>query len=505
MDAVLTLLRRYLKAAWRRRWLGVAITWVFCLIGWGVVAMLPNYYESSARLYVNTDAVLTPLLKGLAADTSPAGRFKVLQGTLVSRPNLETLISKTDLNLTVNGPVERDALIQKLAKNIGIGTRRGDPQGVITITYDDKDPKLAQSVVQTLLTIFIENTTGGNRQEMENARAFLQRQIASYQDQLQAAEKRRADFRTKYPWLVIAHANGDEGAGPDPSENVRTKIAQVEGEIQDKQTLVDSMEKELAGGPKSPLGSPTSGLPSPELEKAEQKLAMLRLRYTETFPDVVLAQQEVQALKASPSRATAARNAGGNTAREQVQIKLVESKGQIAALTRQLAALKDYSAKLEMVQRERPGLIAEYQNMTRDYAILRKNYDELVSRLQSANIGQAADTQANKVQVRIIDPPLLPRIPSAPNRILFVSGVLIVGIGAGLGIPILLSQLDRSFWVVEDLRSLGLPVLGGISMLTKVPMRQRYIGLAAFSTAVIVLVAIYGGLMLRILHATAIA
>ncbi len=44
----------------------------------------------------------------------------MLQGTLVSRPNLETLISKTDLDLTVAGPTQRDALISRLATDISV-------------------------------------------------------------------------------------------------------------------------------------------------------------------------------------------------------------------------------------------------------------------------------------------------------------------------------------------------------------------------------------------------
>ena len=70
----------------------------------------------------------------------------------------------------------------------------------------------------------------------------------------------------------------------------------------------------------------------------------------------------------------------------------------------------------------------EYQNMDRDYAVLRRNYEELLSRLQSANIAQAADTQADKVKLQVIDPPEIPRLPVAPNRMLLVTGVLLGGI-----------------------------------------------------------------------------
>ena len=66
--------------------------------------MIPNQFESSARLYVDADAILTPLLRGIAAESAPTTQLEILQRTLLSRPNLEKLISKTDLDLTVNSP-----------------------------------------------------------------------------------------------------------------------------------------------------------------------------------------------------------------------------------------------------------------------------------------------------------------------------------------------------------------------------------------------------------------
>ena len=142
--------------------------------------------------------------------------------------------------------------------------------------------------------------------------------------------------------------------------------------------------------------------------------------------------------------------------------------------------------------------------MDRDYGVLRKNYEELLSRLQAANLAQAADTQADKVKLQIVDPPETPRLPIAPNRLLLVSGVLIAGIGGGIAFTILLSQLDRSFATVDQLRNLGLPVLGGISILGQPPLLQRLLIGARFSAAVVALVGVYGGLMLHILRAAAL-
>ena len=192
MDQARALVAKYLRAAWRRRWLGVIVAWLVCGLGWAAVYSIPNQYESTARLYVDADAVLTPLLHGLAADTAPTNQLEMLQRTLLSRPNLEKLVSKTDLDLTLNRASDRDRLLARLATDIKVNTQT---KNLFTITWRSTSPKLAHDVVQTLLTIFIESATGGSRADMENARRFLVNQIQS----LRTATPRRGTAAGGFP------------------------------------------------------------------------------------------------------------------------------------------------------------------------------------------------------------------------------------------------------------------------------------------------------------------
>jgi len=164
--------------------------------------MIPNQFESGARLYVDADAVLTPLLRGIAADSAPTTQLEILQRTLLSRPNLEKLISKTDLDLTLNSPSDRERLLSRLATAIKVTPQT---KNLFTIYYRDKSPKLAHDVVQTLLTIFVESATGGSRSDMENARRFLERQIQSYEQQLRYAASR---FRFPDPLQLAGSGSG---------------------------------------------------------------------------------------------------------------------------------------------------------------------------------------------------------------------------------------------------------------------------------------------------------
>ena len=319
MDSVRVMLAQYLRAAWRRRWMGVIIAWLVCGVGWVAVYAIPNQFESGARLFVDADAVLTPLLRGIAADSAPTTQLEILQRTLLSRPNLEKLVSKTDLDLTLNGPSDRERLLTRLGTEIKVNPQT---KNLFTITYRDKNAKLAHDVVQTLLTIFVESATGGSRSDMENARRFLERQIQSYEQQLRAAEKRRADFRARYIEILPADNNPNVPA----LEAARTVAQVLEGKLQDTVISRDALKQEVentppmlvveSGGPNGFPGMPVAPVQKSRLQEAEEQLKMLLLKDTAQHPDVIAQRKLIESLRsdangtAAISAATSAKSPG---------------------------------------------------------------------------------------------------------------------------------------------------------------------------------------------------
>jgi polysaccharide chain length determinant protein (PEP-CTERM system associated) len=509
MDPIRLLIRQVITAAWRRRWTGVMVAWLVCAFGWTAVTFIPNEYESSARLYVDADAVLTPLLRGIAADTAPMSQLDLLQRTLLSRPNLEKVISKTDLDLTVVNPSDRERLVTRLSNQIRVVPQTAN---LFTITYRDHSPQMAHDVVQTLLTIFVESATGSNRHDMDNARRFLEHQISSYEQQLRAAERRRIDFRSKYADLLP----NDFNPGNFGVEQAAAQVRNLQGQLQDATSKRDALQKEVAQTPAMVVVENTAAAiaaSQTRLSEAEQQLRDLLLHDTDLHPDVIAQKKLIAALKASPEKAsqpiTPAAGPGDgkrslpNPVYDSMKVRLVDADYQVTALQRQVEEAKLGRDRLEKFQREQPGLLAEFQNMDRDYTVLRGNYEALVGRLQAANIAQAADTQADQVKLQIVDPPVVPRIAVAPNRVMLLSAVLVSGMAAGVVIVLLLSQMDRSFSTVDDLRNIGLPVLGGISIIRTRSLLRRLMVFTRFAAALGVLVIIYGGLVMHVLHTSA--
>jgi polysaccharide chain length determinant protein (PEP-CTERM system associated) len=496
-------------ALWRHRWLAVGTAWLVCTAGWIGAAFVPTKYESSARVYLNADPLLTPLLKGLAADTDPSRHLDFMQRTLLSRPNLEQLIRLTDLDTGIRTPGEKEALFKRLATDIEV---KPITLNLLSLSYRDPDPQLAKNIVQSLLTIFAEKMAGSSRADMDSAQRFLEGEIASYRDQLRAAEKRRAELAERYPDIFQNRAP-DAPQGDDSGnrlDQARGAVAHLKLELADAVTKRDSLKKDLTSVPTmltvdhGPQVVITGRLGPVEerLQELQRNLDGLLLKFTENHPDVRATRQSIAQLQSEAGKSGGKGSPAGATGQvangvyEQVKVKLVDAEAAVASLQRRLTEAENDQAKIEKIAKAAPGILVQAQDLNRDYGILRKNYEELVARREATAIANAADTKTEKIQFRIVDPPQVPVVPSAPNRALLVSVVLLFGVGAGLAIPVLVMQLDRSFATISQLRNLGIPILGNVSRLSLgAAHRQAAFQLAGVTASALVLVAVYGTLL----------
>lgn len=502
---LLTLARRYTTAGWAHRWKALILAWIVCLVGWVAVYTIPDTYRASARIYADADAILGSLLRGIAVDGSQASQVDTLQRTLLSRPNLERLVARTDLDLRITDAASREALLEQLAKDIRLTAQT---RQLFRIEYSDRDPRLAHSVVQTLINLFMESATGSDRQQMQQARSFIAQQINAYEVQLREAERRRAEFRARYIDLLP----NDQTGGATRLAQAQSRLTQLRGELQDAKMRGSLLDQQIAAlsvpPPAAAARAGGGGGGDPRLAEAERSLRELRLRYTDQHPDVVAMRSIIAELRAGGggggrTGAAAPRNGGGASAPaaaplppaasqllETLKIRKIDSDANIASLERQVGDEEKEVERLEELARTAPHVQAEFQNIDRDYSVLRKNYEELLARRESLQIAGAARTDADRVRMDVVEPPTVPQRPAAPNRLLLASAVLAMGIGAGLALTILLVQFDRAFYTVHDLRKLGLPLLGAISSGTQ-PSRATVGGVVFAGCATMLLVA-YG-------------
>ncbi len=465
-----------------------------------LVYSLPSQYQSNARIYADPEALLGTLLRGLAADSTQASQIDMLQRTLLSRPNLERVIARTDLDLRVHDVASRDALIEGLSRSIRITPQT---RQLFRIEYTDHDPRLAHSVVQTVVTLFLEAAASSDRQQVQSARVFLNQQIASHETQLREAEMRRADFMGRY-FEILPSAGG----GASKLEQSRQKLTELRGNLQDANLRRDVLRQQLDATPATlaelQAAGGGGGGGNPRLAQAEQQLRELRLRLTDQHPDVVMQRAIIAELRASgggggggtAARPQAAPRGGlPNPLYEQIRLRLVDQDGLIASLERQIRDETAENERLDRLARTAPQVAAELQNMDRDYDIILKNYETLLQRREALEIAGAARNESDRMRIEVIEPPIVPTVASGPNRLIFAAGVLVAGLGAGAALVLLLIQLDRGFYTIHDLRGLGLPVLGGVS--SAVPPRGQAAGAITFAGGLAMLLLVFGAMLTR--------
>ena len=155
MDELLGQVISVLKGIWKFRWPGLAVAWVVALVGVVVVWSVPDRYEASARIYVDTQSILKPLMSGLAVQPNIEQQISMLSRTLISRPNVEKLVRMADLDLASTNKSTQDALIDRVSR--GLQIRNAGRDNLYTLSYIDENPEKAKRVVQALMSIFVES------------------------------------------------------------------------------------------------------------------------------------------------------------------------------------------------------------------------------------------------------------------------------------------------------------------------------------------------------------
>ncbi len=469
----------YLKGIWIKRRYIIISTWLICPIGWGVVSMMPDVYESKARVYADTQSILAPLLKGLTVQTNPDIQINLMIKTLLSRPNLERISRMTDLDIQAETPKQYELLMKRLKEDIDIVKTRGR-DNIFTISFEDKDPEMAKSVVQSALTVFIENTLGENRIDSDSAQKFLKSQIAEYENRLSSAEARLTDFKQKYSNMLP-----DQYGGYYNKLNIAKEQLQImELSLKEAETQLNSVKVQLSSVPtesssaQNKIQTSSSIKTSYDERIAELELTLdsLQLRYTDKHPDVAEARRRLDHLEKQRSKEISeylntTNSVDGSTlitsqnpVVQQLQIQANQFENQVASIK---VRVNNYRTKVKELENKihiLPEIEAELVALNRGYEITKSKYEQLLNRQETALLAQQADETTNKIQFKVIDPPRAATEPSGPKRILFFILVTFVGLGSGVGISLLLSQLSPIATSITQLSKVtGIPIFGVVS------------------------------------------
>lgn len=490
------------RGMWQRRWLGLGVAWVAAIIGTLVVFRLPDKYEASARVYVDTASLLQPLMAGMAVTADAGQQVAILSRLLLSRPNLEKIIRKSDLDTSAgrNAP----DLVDDVASSLTVSRAGGD--NLYTIAFRYPDGRKARDVVQAALSTFIEQSLGQTRGGSDSARKFLDDQIRDYESKLRDSEARMEAFRLKYLGLFGTNGQGyvsQMGALADQIKDARLELRVAE---QTRDGVRQQLEQQTRSGP-GIVGKGTAPISIPGLDERinEQKrlLDELLRKYTDQHPDVVGVKRVLAGLEEDRQREIEARNkaaendsptpGSGDPVLQALKVALNDAEANVTTTRARLGEYEARHNQLRTSAETMPKIDMELTQLNRDYEIQKRQYESLVARRETASLtGKLED--AGVAEFRIVDPPRVTPNPVAPNRLLLLAGVVAISLGAGLAASWLVSQVRPTFHDGRSLREVAQrPLLGMVSILPSHGLSvQRHRAAILFAGGVSGLLASYG-------------
>lgn len=456
-----------LHQVWQRRWLALAVAWVIAATGWLAITFIPNSYESKAKVFAQITQVLP---SESAGNVDQAASLLRLKQTLTSNENLTRVVRRTELNTLAADEAGLNSVIGALRDKIKITAM---PDNIFEITAttsfgslsNAQNARASAAVVQQLIELFISGSS--STEQTGQSIAFLDEELRRREAQLREAEQRRVEFEQRF--LGVLPGGGSVG---DRMGAARAELAQLDQTIVTARAAIGAMQNQLQ---QTPATTPVPGMDGAYGGPASSQLAALETQlsqylgrgFTDAHPDVISIRAQIARLRpqAAAERSSRPQGSGGipNPSHVSLQSMLAERQAQLTGAESRKAQLQADLAQLSQRQSTEPGVAAEQARLTRDYDVLRQQYDRLLADREQLRLRSDMQGAASPLTVRVVAPPSVPGAPSSPNRPLFLTLVLVAALGGGIAAAFLKGQLQTTFPTPNRLAAAtGLPVLGAV-------------------------------------------
>lgn len=522
MHDIQIMVRTVLADMWRYRWHGLITALIVAIAGSAFIYRMRDQYLASARIYVDTQSVLKPLMSGLAVQPDVTQQVAMLGRTLISRPNVEKLLRMSDFDLGITTESARLAAVERLMRELRISSTGRD--NLYNLSFRDGDPERAKRAIQSLVSIFVESGMSASRKDADSAKSFINDQIKVYQAKLEEAEAKLKDFR-------LRNLDIQFGEGRDTASRLGALMGELEKaslELREAERSRDAAKAALAAETTSTASLSTQSIlqesalsvSTPEIDARldfqRRNLDALLQRFTDEHPDVISTRRVIvelegerkrqQAeLRRAAMRTASTTNAGTESlAAQELRRMLATSEVQAAALRARVGEYSSRVAQARAALKTAPKLEAEASQLNRDYAIHKKNYEDLVARRETAAISGQLEEVSGVADFRLIDPPFVDPKPVWPNRTSFMLAAFAAALAAGLAASFLATRLRPVFHNIGELRSkFAMPVLGMVStIVTDADKAARRMEVARFTGAFVGMVLLYAAAVLFIRYMT---
>ena len=462
--------RRYIGIIQRRRYvaIGVAIA-VLSVFTWGSF-VIPKVYEASATVSIENVGIIKPLIQGVGFSVSMEERQSSIRNRITSRNIVGRVIEKIGMTANLKDPRRAEELSAGVQKNLTVTMRSSSERepDLFTVAYRGSDPKVVRDLVAELVREFIDDSVQFQRTDAVGAFDFIEGQLQEYKDKLESSDKAIREFRERNPQMIPQSENTIAGR----IETFQT--ARIDGEIRLKELTRkrESLRQQLSGEKELTVAFVSrDGSPESRLNYLNNQLMLLMTKYTDDYPEVMKVRNEIEELQKQMQQASSAgKNTGSdgemraiNPVYRQIKEEMQRTETDIESLKARMDELAKQQDVGQRILGQKPKEQEEWAKLQRDRTVYQKVYDDLLQKLENARVSKNLELADKSTKYRVVDPPLLPRVPVKPNRILLIVAGLLLGVASGAGAAIALDYLNFSFKDEGALqKALNLPVLAAI-------------------------------------------
>jgi polysaccharide chain length determinant protein (PEP-CTERM system associated) len=440
-------IKRYIAIILRRKYIALSVGLaVLSICTWGSF-FWPKTYESSSTVLIEKSSMIDPLIRGVGVSSGVEDRLGNLRNNITSRNILERVEKKLGLDTNAKNSSQYEGLIDNIRKNLNIIVQGPD---LFTILYRGNDPKTVRDVVNTLVSEYIEENVGYRRTDAYGAFEFIQSQLLEYKGKLEESDRATREFRERNPHMVPQSETTLLGR----LEGFQT--AKIEADIRFKELLRkrDNLQKQLSGEKELTVAFVTrEGSPQARLNYLNNQLMLLMTKYTDDYPEVIKVKSEIGELKRQIAHAKDSRTEEGSGSETSAINPIYQQlKEDFAKTDAEIESLRARSGELSRQQQAAQGILGrmpkeqeEWSKLQRDRNVYQRIYDELLQKLENARVSKDLEVSNKTGSFRIVDPAILPTVPTQPNRVKMILLGIILGIASGIGAVFGFEYFNRSF------------------------------------------------------------
>lgn len=451
----------------------------FCILGLGIV--WPKSFTTSAVLFADVTNIIEPLLKG-SAEVTKIDRSEQASEIIYTRSILLTVGKEAGLINKTTPEEQQLKVVNELRGSISIKRERNNNH--FQVSYRSNNPDKSFEVLNSIINVFIADTARKKREESVGAYNFIDAQVQTYKKQLEFAEAKLKDFNSR-------NTDGNETSVNARIASLREEIETLKISIEETQARVNTIKTQLGNEGQYLKAKGQIDELKTRRQTLNTQLEQLQFSYEDSYPDIISKRAQIAELDEAINKIHASGEIYGNS--DQVQNPLYEElRKQLADADVNLLAQKRRMQSLESLQKqefERQQRIAANQaqlsELTRDYDVTRKVYEEMLQRKEAARLSMTLDIEGQGVSYRIQEPATFPLKPSGLNFIHFAIVGPIVGLLLPISLLILFVLADPHF---RSARSLQMQMPPDIELIGVIPHFNSPIGERLLKKDMIILV-----------------